>query len=138
MRKRVNGKWIFGLWVLTAILSLVGLGRFLDESITGIVLGHRSIGPALLAVFAALVALVGTVSWARGLRSSTAAGSVPQSGRRRFLVGAATTTGGLIAVTAAALVRPRGWLTITAPSITPATPTSCPDRLSFPVRWRFL
>lgn len=126
MRVSVNGKLVFALWVATIALSLVGVGRFLDESITGIVFAHRSTGLALLAVIALIASIGASVVWARRLGRTSPGGPTTVSGRRRFLLGAATTTGGIIAATAAAFVHPRGWLSITAPSITAETPTSAP------------
>ena len=41
MRQGVSGKLILGLWIVTVVLSLVGVGSFLDESITGIMFAHR-------------------------------------------------------------------------------------------------
>jgi hypothetical protein len=115
------------LWAVAVLLSLVGIGHYIDEAITGIDPAQRSTGLPIAALAVAVIAIVATILWARrlGAASPDAVSSVPA--RRRFLVGAAATTGGLIAGGAAAFVRPLGWLTITSPSITPETPTSDPN-----------
>jgi hypothetical protein len=127
MLQRLNGRMVLVLWVVAVLLSLVGIGHYIDEAITGIDPAQRAPGIAIAALAVAMIAMVATVLWARrlGATSSDAVTSVPA--RRRFLVGAAATTGGLIATGAAAFVRPLGWITITSPSITPETPTSDPN-----------
>ncbi len=122
-----NGRMVLVLWIGTVALSLVGIGRFLDESITGLLFAKISVGMAALAVLALIVSITATVAWARRLGNVSADGSRTVSGRRRFLLGAATATGGLIATAAAALVRPRGWLNVVSPAITPEAPTSAPE-----------
>jgi uncharacterized protein len=126
MRPRYSGRIVLALWSLAVALSLVGIGAYIDDAIDGIVLAQRAIASAACAVLAALVALGATVRWARGLGRDAGADAAAVSGRRRFLLGVAGATGGLLATAAAAFVRPRGWLLVTAPAITPPVPTSDP------------
>jgi len=122
---RTNGWIVALLWTVAVLLSLVGIGAYIDESVTGIDPGQRSLLLPALAIGFAVAAVMATIGWARHLRPRRP-DATPASARRRFLVGAATTTGGLVAVAAAAFVRPLGWLTITAPAIQPEVPTSGP------------
>jgi predicted aldo/keto reductase-like oxidoreductase len=125
--RRMTGWTVAVLWALAAALSLVGLGAYLDEAITGIEPAQRSVARAALALAAAGAAVVATIAWARGLGARGVPDAPPVGTRRRFLVGAAATTGGLVASAAAAFVRPLGWLTTVAPSIQSATPTGDPN-----------
>ncbi len=128
-RRWVSGRVVLALWALAVALSAVGLGRFIDESVTGIVFEQRSVMGAVLTVMAAIGALVVTIFWARGLGRSerSPAKRSGETGRRRFLIGAAGAAGGLVATGIAAFVRPRGWLMVTGPAIGPDVETSDPN-----------
>lgn len=120
----VSGTIVAVLWCLTALLAWLGVGSFLDETVTGIAPEERSMGLAIVAVVALLAALVATVLWSRSLGRER---TPPASGRRRFLTGAATAAGGLVASTAATIFAVRGWVTVTGPAIQPETPQSDPN-----------
>ena len=100
---RVKGLWAFALWIAAALAAMAGLGGFLDETVTGIVFEERSIGGAIAAVLLVLAAVLATIIWARGLGRGPEAieSGKTVSGRRRVLVGALATGGGLIASAAA-------------------------------------
>ena len=114
------GRWTLMAWIVTAGLSYAVLGTTLGLAIEGV---HRSGFPnqALVALAASVVlALVLTWRWASGLRSGErpTGGELPRaSGRRRFLLGALGTGGGLVAVVVAAFARILPWYTVTARNI---------------------
>src|SRR4029453_7178006 len=103
---QVSGAVVAVLWTLTVLLAWLGVGRYLDETVTGIAPGERA--PAIVAVVPLLAALAATFLWARALGRDR---TPPSTGRRRFLTGAATATGGLIASVAGTAIALRGWLT---------------------------
>ncbi len=71
-----------------------------------------------------VLSLVATWVWAvhrrRTLPSEASAAGLD---RRRFLLGAAATLGGLAGTVVGALAHPRGWITVTAPAVGPSVPT---------------
>jgi hypothetical protein len=124
----LGGRTILGLWTLTVVLAFVFTGKFLDESVTGIALEQRSVWGFFAAAAALVVALSVTVLWARDLGGGAEGEAGPAvSGRRRFLIGAGGAVGGLLTTGAASLIRPRGWLLVTGPSIAPEVPTTAPQ-----------
>jgi len=121
---QVSGALVAVLWTLTVLLAWLGVGSYLDETVTGIAPEERSPALAIVAVVALLAALAATFLWARALGRDR---TPPSTGRRRFLTGAATATGGLIASVAATAIALRGWITTTGPAIQPETPKSDPN-----------
>ncbi len=121
-RRAVNGWLVLGVWVCTVILAYVGVGKYLDDAVTGIVFAQRSMAVALLAVVSLIAALWLTVSWARNRPMAGTGAPAPGEGRRRFLVGAAGVTGGVLATGVASFLRPLGWITTVRPAITVDTP----------------
>jgi hypothetical protein len=103
------------LWVVAAVLGYVGIGGVIADQIEGIDPSQIVRWPAALAVVTLVAALAATVVWARRLWR------LPSSpvglGRRRFLVGAGATVGGLAGVTAAVFGRISGWALVTAQSM---------------------
>jgi predicted aldo/keto reductase-like oxidoreductase len=126
--RAVPGWLVLLLWVLTFTLSYVGVGPVLGNMIEGVDRAQIPKTLALLACVSLLVALVATVLWARGLgRGATTLEARPKGiGRRRFLVGAATSVGGLVGTVFSALARPSGWMTVVSPAIQAETPSHAP------------
>jgi predicted aldo/keto reductase-like oxidoreductase len=79
---------------------------------------------AALALLSLVLSLVATGWWAsQSGRASTGEKPAPAGmGRRRFLVGAAASVGGVAATVAAAFSRPYGWISVTKPNIDPEVP----------------
>ena len=131
-RRLASGRAVLLLWALSFFFAFVGVGPWIGYAVEGI---DRSQVPKLLALLtlpSLLVALVATVLWAISRAQRVAASGEPaQMGRRRFLVGAASgvggVLGGLVGTTLAALLRPRGWMTVTAPNILAQTPEKDPN-----------
>ena len=125
---RISRTTLGASWLITFILAHFGLGGALSQLIEGI---DRSYIPKILpalAVVSLVLSLVLTFLWVRDLGGDPAQGEGdgPRSGRRRFLIGAATGFGGLVGATAATLGRILGWMTVTSPNILAEAPTSAP------------
>ena len=92
--RSVSGRWVALAWAATILFSWWGIGSYLGILAEG---NDRSLiprGPLVPPALAVVVSLVLTVIWARGLGRDAAA-PAHGLGRRRFLVGSATTLGGL-------------------------------------------
>jgi aryl-alcohol dehydrogenase-like predicted oxidoreductase len=121
-RRLVAGRLVLASWLTTAVLSYMALGSFLSELIEGVdpaQLGRTRAGATLVALLASLVA---TVVWARQRtpRPTPAGAATPAPGglaRRRFLVGAGASLGGLAGAAAAAFARISGWAFVVSPAI---------------------
>jgi predicted aldo/keto reductase-like oxidoreductase len=122
-RRAVNGRLVLGVWVCTVVFAFIGVGKYLNDAVTGIVFAQRSMAVGLLAVVSLIAALWLTVSWARNRPMAGAEEATSGEGRRRFLVGAAGVTGGVLTTAAASFLRPLGWITTVQPTITVHTPT---------------
>lgn len=123
-----DGRVLAALWGVTVVLSYFGPGAFLNESVEGV--DRRLIPRSVSILWAAcfLLSIGATWVWSLGRRTSGAAGAAAERpGRRRFLVGIATTVGGIAGAALATLARPSGWLTVTAPAVTPPAPTEDPN-----------
>ena len=123
-RAPISGALVAVLWAVTAVLAWAGIGTFLDELLTGIDSEERSKGLAIVAALFVVGSIAATVLWARSLGSER---TPPPTGRRKFLTGLATTTGGVLASGAGTLIAIRGWITTTGPAIQPQTPLSDPS-----------
>ncbi len=128
-----RGRTVGALWVLTFVLAYLGPGRFVSEAVEGINREFIPKGASLLWILSLGVTLVVTWVWAIRLRAAssktataTATPTAIASGRRRFLVGAVSTLGGLVGTTLSTLIRPSGWITVTGPAIAPSVPTAAP------------
>jgi uncharacterized protein len=126
---RLSGRTILGLWVATVILAFSWIGKFVDETATGIAFEYRSLWGYVAGIAIGVVALSATILWARdlGRAAEGTAAAGPVSGRRRFLIGLGGVAGGLAASVAAVLIRNRGWLLVTGPAIAPEVPTKDPN-----------
>ncbi|MFK7915820.1 MAG: aldo/keto reductase [Pseudomonadales bacterium] len=116
-----NGYLVLGAWLATCVLGYIGLGGWLQERIEGIDPASIPLTGLIAFVVSALVSLVLTFRWARRLRAPAAAAPEPgtqtASGRRKFLTGAAVTTGGVLGVAGATVSRVSGWTTVTGPAL---------------------
>lgn len=122
--RAVPGTVVASLWVLVVLLAYFGIGGLLDEMATGIAPEERSYMLAIVAAVALTGAIIATVRWARALGRDRIP---PASGRRRFLAGAAATTGGVLAGGAATVLALRGWVTTTGPALQFDTPQLDPN-----------
>ncbi len=122
-RRAVSGRLVLGVWVCTVVLAFIGVGKYLDDAVTGIVFAQRSMVFGVLAVLSLIVALWLTGSWARNRPMASAGAAGSGEGRRRFLLGAAGVTGGVVTTAAASFLRPLGWITTVQPAMTVDTPT---------------
>ncbi|MBT7371014.1 MAG: hypothetical protein HN816_10225, partial [Gammaproteobacteria bacterium] len=111
---KISGIGVFIAWLITMVLGYVGLGTYFYEMFEGMDPSMLSVGPVVVFAVFALASMVVTVIWARNLGSDRPAAEVP-SGRRRFLVGGAALTGGVIGVGAATAGRMSGWFRTTLP-----------------------
>jgi hypothetical protein len=127
--KPARGRLVVALWALTFALAYLGPGAFLDETVEGV--DRRLIPRGLSLLFVASLALAVGATWAWSLRrrgsGSPEDAGAPRLGRRRFLVGAASTVGGLVGTAASTLARPYGWIAVTAPAVTPPVPATDPS-----------
>ena len=109
--RTVSGRWVALAWAATILFSWWGIGSYLGILAEG---NDRSLiprGPLVPPALAVVVSLVLTVIWARGLGRDAAA-PAHGLGRRRFLVGSATTLGGLALTLVAPIARNWRWKTI--------------------------
>ncbi len=126
-----RGRVVLLLWALSFILAYVGVGPWIGRMVEGVDRSQLSLTLPLIAAASLLVALVATVLWAVGRTRSVASSPQQGIGRRRFLVGAATgaggVLGGLVGTLLAAFLRPRAWITVTAPNILADVPETDPN-----------
>jgi predicted aldo/keto reductase-like oxidoreductase len=112
--RAVPGWVVLLLWLLTFALAYREVGPLLGRLAEGVARSGVPKAGALLAVACLLAALGATVLWARSLgRASAAPAAAPAtSGRRRFLIGAAVSLGGLASAVVAAFARQFGWYSV--------------------------
>lgn len=121
-------------WIITILLGYFGLGGFLYEALEGMDRSMIPLAPPVLFAVMLLASIVLTVMWARQLGSHVADGeAVPPSGRRKFLMGSAAITGGVIGGSAATVAKMSGWLETTGPALRASTEQTSP---SFNEAWK--
>ncbi len=103
-----------GAWLMTCVLGFVGLGTYLYEMMEGMDRSMIPMVPTILFVGFLLVSIVLSVLWARNLGEGLPESEAP-SGRRKFLLGGAAITGGVIGGTAAVAAKMAPWLESTVP-----------------------
>ena len=108
------GKLTLVAWLATAIMGYFGLGAFLYERLEGMDPAMLPVAPTAIFVLLALTSLVLSVLWAKNLGSDDAT-VAPPAGRRKFLLGGAAITGGVVGVSAATVGKLSGWLRTTLP-----------------------
>jgi predicted aldo/keto reductase-like oxidoreductase len=79
--------------------------------------------PSVIFLVALLVAITLSIVWARQEKT----GHAQPSGRRKFLLGSAAVTGGIVGVTVSAVSRVAGWGTVTGAAIGGSVPTTDPN-----------
>lgn len=121
------GRIVVAAWAVTFLLAYVGLGGYLYEILEGMDPAMLPIMPVALFALAALASLVLSVMWAMNLGDSASPGGEPASGRRKFLLGSATVTGGVVGIGAATAGRMAGWLQTTGPAISVSTEQTAPN-----------
>lgn len=116
-------------WLVVLPLGYFGLGEFVAQAIEGINPPQRPWILLGLALIGGLVAVTMTMWQARSLppRPNSDDKVEPGFDRRRFLLGAATTTGGLAAVGSAAFARLNGWVLVSKPAVTGAVTKTDPN-----------
>jgi len=130
-----SGGLVAAAWAVTMVVGYALGGQYVEWMIEGVDLALVSSYPAWVTLLCAVVSVVLTVVWARGLGATAttdaeegAEAEDEGTGRRRFLVGAATTVGGVAAVGGASLARNMGWVTVTGPSIGPQVPARADEQ----------
>ena len=118
--KGISGTMVAAVWGLTGVVAYVGLGGYLAQLIEGQDGALLSKLAPVMAALLLLASIVVTVLWARSFGSSVSGGS--GTGRRRFLIGAGVTLGGLVGTGLAVVGRLWGWATVTGPNIGADTP----------------
>jgi hypothetical protein len=119
--RRIPGAAVLALWAVAAALAYAGIGTVVAAIIEGIDKSQIATWPAIVAVMALAAALTATIAWARALpaRPSPDGDGTRRIARRRFLVGAGATLGGLGASASAFFGRIAGWALVTGPAVTP-------------------
>ncbi len=138
--KWLNGRLVFGLWLVSMVLGYFGLGGYLQERVEGIDAAQIPMWPTAVFVLLVLASLTLTVWWAATLRTGSrasadadSADTMPASGRRKFLTGSAAVTGGIIGAAGATVGRVSGWASVTGPALSAQTEQTAPDPKS---SWR--
>ena len=110
-----SGVMALGAWLITFVMAYSGVGGFLYELQEGIVMSMIPKWPVVGFVLFLIASIVLTIIWARRLGEDD-----PQSqpsGRRKFLMGGAAVTGGVIGGAAAIATKFSPWLQTTMPAI---------------------
>ena len=101
-------------WILTLVLGYFGLGAWLYEAMEGMDRSMVPFFPVLAFVISLVTSVFISVMWARNLGHDVPAEQKP-SGRRKFLLGSAAVTGGVIGGAAAVVAKMSPWLQSTVP-----------------------
>ena len=109
-----TGQIALAVWVVTCLLGYFGPGAYLYEGAEGMDPAMVPLMPSVLFGVFLVISLVLTVIWAKRLGSELPASEAP-GGRRKFLLGGAAVTGGLIGGTAAVAAKMMPWMQTTIP-----------------------
>ena len=101
-------------WVVTIILGYFGFGAWLYEAMEGMDRSMLPLAPSIAFAIGVVTSIVLTVMWAQNLGSDGSLEDKP-SGRRKFLLGGAAVTGGVLGGTAAVVAKMSPWLQSTVP-----------------------
>jgi predicted aldo/keto reductase-like oxidoreductase len=106
------GNITLAAWLVTFLLGYFGVGSYLYELMEGMDLNMVPKAPVVLFVIGLLASITLSVMWARNMSSS----QIPApTGRRKFLMGGAAVTGGVIGATAAIAGKLAPWMQSTIP-----------------------
>ena len=108
------GQITLAAWVITCLLGYFGLGAYLYEGAEGMDLSMVPLAPSVVFGVFLVISPVLTIIWAKNLGSELPPSKAP-GGRRRFLLGGAAVTGGLIGGTAAVAAKIMPWMQTTIP-----------------------
>lgn len=108
------GMMTLGAWIVTFVLGFFGLGGYLYEMMEGMDRSMISMFPSILFAVFVVLSIVLSVIWAKNLGAGLPDEDAP-SGRRKFLLGGAAVTGGVIGGTAAVFAKMSPWLQSTVP-----------------------
>lgn len=108
------GNTTLAAWLVTFLLGYFGLGAWLYEAMEGMDRSMVPLAPSIAFAIGVVTSIVLTVMWARNLGSDAPVEDKP-SGRRKFLLGGAAVTGGVLAGTAAVVAKMSPWLQSTVP-----------------------
>ena len=101
------GNITLAAWLVTFLLGYFGVGSYLYELMEGMDLNMVPKAPVVLFVIGLLASITLSVMWARNMSSS----QIPApTGRRKFLMGGAAVTGGVIGATAAIAGKLAPWM----------------------------
>ncbi|MBT6573100.1 MAG: aldo/keto reductase [Gammaproteobacteria bacterium] len=108
------GNITLAAWVVTFLLGYFGLGAWLYEVMEGMDRSMVPLARSIAFAIGVVTSIVLTVMWARNLGSDAPVEDKP-SGRRKFLLGGAAVTGGVLGGTAAVVAKLSPWLQSTVP-----------------------
>ncbi len=110
------GLMALAAWLVTWVLAYVGLGGFLYEALEGMDIAMIPILPVVVFALSVVVSVALTVMWVR-MRGRDLPEEQAPSGRRKFLLGSAAVTGGVIGAGAATVGKMSGWMQVTGPAL---------------------
>ena len=120
------GVLVLMAWVITWLLGFAGLGNFLAETVEGMDGAMIPTLPSIAFGVMVLASTTLTVIWAVKKGKDLPQAEAP-SGRRRFLLGSAAITGGVVGASAATFARVAGWAQVTGPALAGATENTSPN-----------
>jgi predicted aldo/keto reductase-like oxidoreductase len=121
-----TGRLVWVLWGITFALGYLGPGQFFNEMVEGVDRPLIPKGLSIVWIVSLVVTLGTTWVWAARRGRSPAQDEAAPSGfdRRKFLVGAGATVGGIAGTAVATLANPRRWFMTILPTIGADVPTS--------------
>lgn len=111
---KYSGVTALAAWLVAILLGYFGLGNYLFERVEGMDPSMLPLLSSALFVVMSVVGIILSVLWARSLGEGRPEDEAP-SGRRKFLLGGAAITGGVIGAGGATVGRLSGWLQTTLP-----------------------
>ena len=112
-------------WALTWVLGYAGLGNFLHVLVVGIDQSMISLAPPIAFGLFFVTSITLTVIWVRQ-KESNAPTDEASSGRRKFLMGSAAVSGGMVGAAVATMGRIEGWLRVTGPALSAEVEQTAP------------
>jgi uncharacterized protein len=108
------GTYTIVAWLVTFVLAYFGPGSYAGELIEGMDASMLPMGPNVVFLVSLVASVALSVVWAR--RDNPEQGRESTS-RRKFLIGSAAVTGGVVGVAGATVSRVSGWATTTGPAL---------------------